>query len=57
MFRKFYPDAGDHKAVLFSEKVLEHSPKVSAAQIQGYFMFHKDSADSAIENVCVLSTL
>jgi len=51
MFSKFYPHESIEKAEKFSASVLELDIPVSAAQIQGYFMWFKKSPDEAIDNV------
>jgi uncharacterized protein (DUF433 family) len=57
MYTRFYPQCTSQKAQLFAQTVLEYYPEVSAAQIQGLFMFHKDNADSVIEQAHELSKL
>ena len=49
MFTRFYPDSGSDSADLFAQTVLALKEPVSAAQIQGYFMLHKDSGMDAIK--------
>jgi mitochondrial chaperone BCS1 len=51
MFNRFYPHEAQHVARNFADAVLALHQPVSAAQVQGYFMLHKDSARDAIENV------
>ena len=51
MFRRFYPDDSDGRAEVFADKVTELGVCVSAAQVQGYFMFYKLSSQDAIDNV------
>ncbi len=56
MFSNFYPDAAVEKASTFADQVSSKSDRVSAAQVQGLFMFFKDSADAALENAFRLYT-
>ena len=51
MYRRFYPADSDARADLFAEQVVSTGSAVSAAQIQGYFMFYKTSSQQAIDNV------
>ena len=51
MFRRFYPSASEELAIEFADKVIELNIDVSAADIQGFFMFAKDSPQTAIDNV------
>jgi hypothetical protein len=48
MFLNFYPTSSPADASEFSTSVANCD--VSAAQVQGYFMFYKHSARDAIEN-------
>lgn len=52
MFLRFYGgEDSTLQAKLFAEKVLLFKKNVSPAQIQGYFMFHKNSTpERVIEN-------
>ena len=54
MFRRFYPDHA-HLAPQFlatlSQELGEADGQVSAAQIQGFFMFYKRDPQEAIDNV------
>lgn len=52
MFLRFYDGENSIiQAQSFSEKVLSFKKNVSPAQIQGYFMFHKNSTPlQVIEN-------
>ena len=51
MFDKFYPLAPPGSAKLFSDSVLKESnAEVSAAQVQGFFMFFKADWQAAIDN-------
>jgi len=51
MFTKFYPDQSQETAALFAEEVDKLGVPVSAAQVQGYFMWFKTSPQDAIANV------
>ena len=50
MFEKFYPEQTLDKAQLFASEVEKLDCPVSAAQIQGYFMWFKNQPDNAISN-------
>jgi chaperone BCS1 len=51
MFRNFYPKAEDSVlAEEFADELERLGGEVSAAQIQGFFMFYKHSAQKAVEN-------
>ena len=54
MFANFYPDSTPEEAEQFSAAV--EGGSVSAAQVQGYFMFFKESGQAAIENAFRLCT-
>merc|ERR1719186_965059 len=51
MFSRFYPLETEQRASLFADKVEELGVPVSAAQIQGYFMWFKKDSQAAIDNV------
>ena len=51
MFTKFYPDQSPSRATDFASQVGELGCPVSAAQVQGYFMWFKHNPDEAISNV------
>ena len=51
MYLKFYPDEPDHKAKHFSKGAEELNYNISAAQVQGFFMFYKSNPQGAIDNV------
>ena len=51
MFKRFYPNESDLRAELFADNVVELGVEVSAAQMQGYFMWFKNSSQSAIDNI------
>jgi len=52
MFIRFYPNETQSCSKQFAETVLALKQPVSAAQVQGYFMLHKDSAQDAIKYAC-----
>ncbi|XP_015675963.1 mitochondrial chaperone BCS1 [Protobothrops mucrosquamatus] len=54
MFHKFYPDQPSVLAEQFAKRALSVSVKISAAQVQGYFMLHKADPVKAIQNVEML---
>lgn len=51
MFMKFYPNASQQMADDFAKKILGISKAISSAQIQGYFMLHKNEPQIAIDNL------
>jgi len=51
MFSRFYPDQNENRAAVFADKVAELGVDLSAAQVQGYFMWFKSSPQAAIDNV------
>ena len=51
MFKRFYPEESEDTAQSFANAVIALDVPVSAAQIQGFFMFFKTSPQAAIENV------
>jgi len=51
MYRKFYPQEDLHLASKFASGVIELEVDVSAAQVQGYFMWYKKNPQEAVENV------
>jgi chaperone BCS1 len=51
MFTRFYPQESEIMAENFANSVMELNLPVSAAQIQGFFMFFKTNPNAAIENV------
>lgn len=50
MFIRFYPNESPGVAKKFAAEVLALKQPVSAAQVQGFFMLYKDSAEGAIKN-------
>ena len=56
MFQRFYPTEPDHVARTFAERVLKTVPCISAAQVQGFFMFYKDSAENIMQNIEKIAT-
>jgi len=57
MFLRFYPLSTDTLAREFAKRVQAEVCTVSAAQVQGYFMFHKDRPQDAIDNTKSMVTL
>jgi chaperone BCS1 len=58
MFLRFY--RGEESAILassFADSVLKFKKPVSPAQIQGYFMFHKENKEAVLTNVDKIWTL
>ena len=56
MYARFYPEATHKQAEDFALRIQAHTadtqgPLLSAAQVQGYFMFHKHSASDALNNI------
>ena len=51
MFRKFYPEETAGLAEKFASEVVNLDVPVSAAQVQGYFMWFKKHPDQAVDNV------
>ncbi|XP_043284335.1 mitochondrial chaperone BCS1 [Venturia canescens] len=54
MFRRFYCDPGEKSTTMareFANSVMKHGKKVSPAQIQGFFMFHKNHPEKVLNNV------
>lgn len=54
MFLRFYKNAGDRAneiAAEFAEEVMSQKRNVSPAQIQGFFMFYKNSPNDVLKNV------
>lgn len=51
MFLKFYKDTPREMAKEFADKVMLQKATVSPAQIQGFFMFHKNDPGKVIDNV------
>lgn len=52
MFCRFYPDSPVAASELFASLVLESGKRpVSAAMVQGYFMFYKNDPEMALTNV------
>ena len=54
MFQRFYPSASHSAALEFSEKASKVRDDLSVAQIQGYFLFYKNSEEQALQNVHLL---
>jgi len=51
MFKRFYPSDTEERGAVFADKINEMKVDVSAAQVQGYFMFYKNNSQDAIDNV------
>jgi chaperone BCS1 len=51
MFKNFYPDAADSLAKQFAQSVISLNSKLSAAQVQGFFMLFKNEPNKAMENI------
>lgn len=51
MYSRFYPEAAHENAVLFGEQVASVDKAHSVAQIQGYFLLHKNDPVAALDNV------
>lgn len=54
MFLRFYPHMSHNDAQTFSELVINTGFKYNVAQVQGYFMLHKEDASGALRNVYML---
>lgn len=53
MFLRFYDgENSTSQAKLFADKVASFKKNVSPAQIQGYFMFHKNSTPQKVIENC-----
>lgn len=51
MFEKFYQDSGSN-AKIFASEVIKCNKPISAAQLQGFFMMHKqDSLKILLESI------
>jgi len=50
MFERFYPEESKQHAREFAQTVLASVQTISPAEIQGYFMLHKDSGRDALAN-------
>lgn len=54
MFLRFYKEPDKDPGALakeFADSVMSFKKNVSPAQIQGYFMFHKNNPDAVVNNV------
>lgn len=51
MFQRFYPDEPESNAQMFSHKIQSLGKHVSAAQVQGLFLKHKDNPENALNDV------
>lgn len=54
-FQKFYPNTDEKLAEEFATKVESFKRPISMAQLQGYFLFHKENCQEAIKNADILS--
>lgn len=50
MYLRFYPEGSHEAAAQFSENVAAANIDYSVAQIQGYFLLHKNDPDAALNN-------
>jgi len=50
MFERFYPDETQEHGKEFANRVIASVQTISPAEIQGYFMLHKDSGRDALAN-------
>jgi len=53
-FQKFYPEVNNKVAQQFADKVESFKQNISMAQLQGYFLFHKESYENAIKDIEML---
>ncbi|CAJ0967602.1 unnamed protein product [Ranitomeya imitator] len=51
MFQRFYPDQPSSAAEEFADSALRSLEQISAAQVQGHFMMHKNDPRAAIKNI------
>lgn len=51
MFRRFYPDEPPPEGERFAEQALAVHSEISAAQVQGHFLLHKNDPAGSIDNV------
>lgn len=51
MFHRFYPEQPASAAEEFADVALGTLEKISAAQVQGHFMMHKNDPQAAIKNI------
>jgi chaperone BCS1 len=51
MFRRFYPEQTQEMAKEFAEKILQTKPEISAAAVQGFFLFYKDQPHEMMKNI------
>lgn len=54
MFTRFYPEGGEEGGKKFCALVRQHNKPVTAAQIQGLFLQHKDNPEGALTNIEML---
>ena len=51
MFNNFFPQSPSEECVQFAENVFNNCEEISAAEVQGFFMFFKKSSRTALDNV------
>ena len=51
MYSRFFPDQPEEAAVMFAGEAVSIGRPISLAQVQGYFMLHKNDARGALTNV------
>ncbi|XP_073503502.1 mitochondrial chaperone BCS1 isoform X2 [Phyllobates terribilis] len=51
MFQRFYPDQPGSAAEEFADSALRALEQISAAQVQGHFMMHKNDPRAAVKNI------
>ena len=51
MYSRFFPDQPEEVAVMFAGEAVSIGRPISLAQVQGYFMLHKNDARGASTNV------
>lgn len=54
MFTRFYPETGAEGGQKFCARVRQQDRPVTAAQIQGLFLQHKDDPEGALANIELL---
>jgi len=50
MFQRFYPEETQQHGQEFADRVVASVKTISPAEVQGYFMLHKDSGHDAMAN-------
>ena len=51
MYSHFFPDQPEEAAVMFAGEAVSIGSPISLAQVQGYFMLHKNDARGALTNI------